>query len=189
MRGWTFSRYEQFETSPEMIEQELRPTAKCKLFELFNRPLSRRLDRCDRMIQNESRDQNGGNVYYVTMQITFLTRKFWNVERNLHCDVRITTVWVFSLTLDCNGVFAIKACGLDTMLYKNISTLFCRLHNKSVYLKMGLRKMMNRRSCKDLHRSIRIEIDGRPIELPPCEGIVILNILRSGSKYDLSKEK
>ncbi|KAK2179943.1 hypothetical protein NP493_466g05012 [Ridgeia piscesae] len=52
-----------------------------------------------------------------------------------------------------------------------------RLHNKSVYLKMGLRKMMNRRSCKDLHRSIRIEIDGRPIELPPCEGIVILNIL------------
>ena len=26
------------------------------------RPLSRRLDRCDRMIQNESRDPNGGNV-------------------------------------------------------------------------------------------------------------------------------
>ena len=75
-----------------------------------NRPLSRRLDRCDRMIQNESRDPNGGNVYYVTMQITFLTRKFRNVERNLHCDVvHITTVWVSSLTLDCNGVFAIKA--------------------------------------------------------------------------------
>ena len=30
-----------------------------------NRSLSRRLDRCDRMIQNESRDPNGGNVYYV----------------------------------------------------------------------------------------------------------------------------
>ena len=27
-----------------------------------NRPLSRRLDRCDRMIQNESSDPNGGNV-------------------------------------------------------------------------------------------------------------------------------
>ena len=74
------------------------------------RSLSRRLDRCDRVIQNESRDPFGGNVYYVTMQITFLTRKFRNGERNLHCDVvHITTKWVSSLTLDCNGVFAIKA--------------------------------------------------------------------------------
>ena len=78
---------------------------------LLNRPLSRRLDRCDRMINNVSNieTQNGGNVYNVTMQITFLTRKFRNGERNLHCDVvHITTVWVSSLTLDCNGVFAIK---------------------------------------------------------------------------------
>ena len=76
----------------------------------YHRPLSRRLDRCDRVIQNESRDPFGGNVYYVTMQITFLTRKFRNGERNLHCDVvHITTKWVPSLTLDCNGVFAIKA--------------------------------------------------------------------------------
>ena len=74
------------------------------------RPLSRRLDRCDRVIQNESGDPFGGNVYYVTMQITFLTSKFRNGERNLHCDVvHITTKWVSSLTLDCNGVFAIKA--------------------------------------------------------------------------------
>ena len=44
------------------------------------------------------------------MQITFLTRKVRYVESNLHCDVvHITTVWVSSLTLDCNGVFAIKA--------------------------------------------------------------------------------
>ena len=27
-----------------------------------NRPLSRRLDRCDRVIQNESSDPNGGNM-------------------------------------------------------------------------------------------------------------------------------
>ena len=39
-----------------------------------------------------------------------ITRKFRNVERNLHCDVvHITTKWVSSLTLDCNGVFVIKA--------------------------------------------------------------------------------
>ena len=80
------------------------------LFKHYYRPLSRRLDRCDRVIQNESIDPFGGNVYYVTMQITFLTRKFRNGERNLHCDVvHITTKWVSSLTLDCNGVFAIKA--------------------------------------------------------------------------------
>ena len=37
-------------------------------------------------------------------------RKFRNGEHNLHCDVvHITTKWVSSLTLDCNGVFAIKA--------------------------------------------------------------------------------
>ena len=44
------------------------------------------------------------------MQITFVTRKFRNVELNLHCDeLHITTVRVARLVLDCNGVFAIKA--------------------------------------------------------------------------------
>ena len=56
------------------------------------RPLSRRLDRCDRVIQSEAKDPFGGNVYYVTMQITFFTCKFGNGQRNLHCDVvHITT--------------------------------------------------------------------------------------------------
>ena len=55
-----------------------------------------------------------------------------------------------------------------------------RLHNKSVYFKMGLRKMVNRRSCKDLHKNIIVEVDGKRIDLPPVEGIIILNILRSG---------
>ena len=49
-------------------------------------------------------------MYYVTMQITFLSRKLRNVKRNLHCDVvHITPNWISSLTLDYNGVFAIKA--------------------------------------------------------------------------------
>ena len=48
------------------------------------------------------------------MQITFVTRKFRNVERNLQCDVlHITTVRVARLVLGCNGVFAIKAYGDD----------------------------------------------------------------------------
>ena len=81
-------------------------------WQVRHRPLSPRLDRCDRMIQNESRYPNGGNVYYVTMQMKVLTRKFRNVEPNLNCDlVHIPTVWVSSLTLDCSGVFAIGAYG------------------------------------------------------------------------------
>ena len=52
-------------------------------------------------IESEARDQNGGNVYYVTMQITFHIPEFARKERNLHCDVvRITTVWVSRLVLD-----------------------------------------------------------------------------------------
>ena len=75
-------------------------------------PLSRRLDRCDRVIQDETGDSFGGNVQYVTKRITFVTRKFGNVERNSHCDVlHVTTVRVAMLFLDCNGVFAIKAYG------------------------------------------------------------------------------
>ena len=46
------------------------------------------------------------------MRITFVIRKFGNVERNSHCDVlHITHIRVARLVLDCNGVFAIKAYG------------------------------------------------------------------------------
>ena len=80
---------------------------------LFYRPLSRRLDRCDRVIHNESGDPNGGNMCSfsratctsrdVTMQITFLTRKSALIYRR---DLRQR---VASLTLNCNGVLAIRA--------------------------------------------------------------------------------
>ena len=44
------------------------------------------------------------------MRITFVTRKFGNVERNLHCDVlHFTPIRVARLFLDCNGDVAIKA--------------------------------------------------------------------------------
>ena len=44
-------------------------------------------------------------------------------------------------------------------------------------MKMGLRKMVGRK-CKDLHKEIRLEVDGKLVELPQVEGIIILNILR-----------
>ena len=52
-------------------------------------------------IENEARDPFGGNVYYVTMQITFPIPEFARTERNLHCDVvHVTTKWVSRLVLD-----------------------------------------------------------------------------------------
>ncbi|XP_018394364.1 PREDICTED: diacylglycerol kinase theta isoform X1 [Cyphomyrmex costatus] len=56
-----------------------------------------------------------------------------------------------------------------------------RLRNKGVYVRMGLRKMVGRKPCKDLHKEIRLEVDGRLVELPQVEGIIILNILSWGS--------
>ncbi|XP_018350039.1 PREDICTED: diacylglycerol kinase theta isoform X6 [Trachymyrmex septentrionalis] len=56
-----------------------------------------------------------------------------------------------------------------------------RLRNKGVYVRMGLRKMVRRKPCKDLHKEIRLEVDGKLVELPQLEGIIILNILSWGS--------
>ena len=43
-------------------------------------------------IESEARDPFGGNVYYVTMQITFHIPEFARKERKLHCDVvHVTT--------------------------------------------------------------------------------------------------
>ena len=52
-------------------------------------------------IESEARDPFGGNVYYVTMQITFPIPEIARKERNLHCDVvHVTTKWVSRLVLD-----------------------------------------------------------------------------------------
>jgi len=53
-----------------------------------------------------------------------------------------------------------------------------RLHNKGVYVKQAIRKMVNRSSWNNLNKAIRLEVDGKPIALPHIEGIIILNILR-----------
>ena len=52
-------------------------------------------------IESEARDPFGGNVYYVTMQITFSIPEFTRKERNLHCDVvHLIPKWVSRLVLD-----------------------------------------------------------------------------------------
>ena len=58
------------------------------------------------------------------MRITFVTRKFGNVERNSHCDVlHITPIRVARLFLYCNGVFAIKAYMLPTIHIIHVCTV------------------------------------------------------------------
>ncbi|XP_060523914.1 diacylglycerol kinase theta [Cylas formicarius] len=65
---------------------------------------------------------------------------------------------------------------------ENPGKFISRLHNKSVYVKMGLRKIVGQgKVCKDLHKEVRLEVDGKPVELPQVEGIIILNILSWGS--------
>lgn len=56
-----------------------------------------------------------------------------------------------------------------------------RLFNKTQYVKIGLQKAFFERNCKDLWKRIELEVDGRSIELSPCEGIIVLNLLSWGS--------
>ncbi|XP_039490793.1 diacylglycerol kinase theta isoform X7 [Drosophila santomea] len=56
-----------------------------------------------------------------------------------------------------------------------------RLRNKGYYVKMGLRKIVGRKAVKDLQKELRLEVDGKIVELPPVDGIIILNILSWGS--------
>lgn len=53
-----------------------------------------------------------------------------------------------------------------------------RLRNKGYYVKMGLRKIVGRKAVKDLQKELRLEVDGKIVDLPPVDGIIILNILR-----------
>ncbi|VDP41796.1 unnamed protein product [Schistosoma curassoni] len=63
---------------------------------------------------------------------------------------------------------------------ENPSKFNSRIHNKGVYFKIGLRKMINRTICKDLHKQIVVIADGKIVILPPIEGLVVLNILSWG---------
>ncbi|XP_041479327.1 diacylglycerol kinase theta-like isoform X3 [Lytechinus variegatus] len=59
-----------------------------------------------------------------------------------------------------------------------------RLHNKSVYFRLGMQKLGRRTSCKELNKEIKIEVDGKPVSLPTLEGILVLNISSWGSGAD-----
>lgn len=83
------------------------------------------------------------------------------------------------------GIDADLCLGFHNAREENPDKFNSRFHNKSVYVKMGLRKMVSRKTWKELHKEIRVEVDGKIIQLPPVEGIIILNILSWGSGYVL----
>lgn len=50
-----------------------------------------------------------------------------------------------------------------------------RLHNKGVYVRVGLQKISHSRG---LHREIRLQVEQREVELPSIEGLIFINIPR-----------
>ncbi|KAI1290308.1 Diacylglycerol kinase theta [Halotydeus destructor] len=79
------------------------------------------------------------------------------------------------------GIDADLCLGFHNAREENPDKFNSRFHNKGVYVKMGIKKMVSRRSWKDLQKEIRLEVDGKVIQLPAVEGIIILNILSWGS--------
>ncbi|VDO03540.1 unnamed protein product [Rodentolepis nana] len=91
------------------------------------------------------------------------------------------------VALTSNPSIETEACSSLLLFSRRLVFLQCcrlnlaLIHNKSVYFKMGLRKMVNQTKCKDLHQNVLIEVDGKLLDLPPIEGIIILNILSWGA--------
>lgn len=59
-----------------------------------------------------------------------------------------------------------------------------RIHNKGVYVRLGMSRIGRRTSCKELNKELKIEVDGNAVTLPTLEGILILNISSWGSGAD-----
>ena len=70
-----------------------------------NKLLALRLDRCDRVVQNESRYPTAGNVCLFSAATCTSQCKLRSLRANMLCFIRQR---VASLTRDCNGVFPTK---------------------------------------------------------------------------------
>ena len=94
------------------------------------------------------------------MRITFVTRKFGNVERNSHCDVlHITPIRVARLFLDCNGDFAIKAYALASALICFIQRLQQEFTKNQSYRREEMSGSTSEKSFRECysHRSMTLE--------------------------------
>ena len=69
-------------------------------------------------------------------------------------------------------LFCIKFC------FFRYFSLAHRYHNKKVYVQKALKKLVQQHSCRELNRMIEIEVNGKKLDLPDLEGIIVLNIPR-----------
>jgi len=78
------------------------------------------------------------------------------------------------------GIGLDAAIALDFHLAReeNPEKFSSRFRNKSVYLQLGLQKMISKTETSELHRHINIFVDKKKLELPELEGVVVLNIQR-----------
>lgn len=79
------------------------------------------------------------------------------------------------------GLDADLCLGFHNAREENPDKFNSRLHNKGVYVKQAIRKIVNRSTWNNLSKTVRLEVDGRSVALPHVEGIIILNILSWGS--------
>jgi diacylglycerol kinase (ATP) len=79
------------------------------------------------------------------------------------------------------GLDADLCLGFHNAREENPDKFNSRLHNKGVYVKQAIRKIVNKNSWTNLNKAIKLEVDGKPVPLPHIEGIIILNILSWGS--------
>ena len=66
-----------------------------------------------------------------------------------------------------------------------LSVFLHRIQAKGYYIKTSIRKMVKKGSLKDFTRDIILEVDGKRVDLPQLEGIIILNILSWASGANL----
>ncbi|CAF3422029.1 unnamed protein product [Rotaria sp. Silwood1] len=60
-----------------------------------------------------------------------------------------------------------------------------RIQAKGYYVKTGIKKIMKKGGLKDFTRDIVLEVDGKRVDLPQLDGIVIMNILSWASGANL----
>ncbi|KAF6028330.1 DGKQ [Bugula neritina] len=78
------------------------------------------------------------------------------------------------------GIDAELSLSFHNARQKNPDKFNSRIHNKGVYFKVSLKKMTNREN-RLLNNIVILEVDGRVVDLPPLEGLIVLNILSWGS--------
>ncbi|CDW55865.1 DAGK cat and RA and DAGK acc and C1 1 domain cont aining protein [Trichuris trichiura] len=109
-----------------------------------------------------------------------------NVEQNPDRELPMSNPEEQTSMIIMNNYFGIgldaDVClGFDKARKLNPDKFNSRIHNKGVYARIGLKKMVNRKLCKDIQCKMKLEVDGRPVDLPSLEGLVILNIMSWGS--------